>query len=152
MEGSKPASADEQEEKPSGRQRAGRSVVRLWRTEDRTLTGQFNLMLILITKKAEDAILQKAAEDFEGYIKFVVDIRRKVLTVGGKLHADGEQMLLQDGSRQADLWGGGLELETGEVDYDSLINIRVNQGNASREVLDKNVRDQMLSIVRDLLR
>lgn len=36
-------------------------------------------------------------------VKVVVDIDRKIMTIGGELHADGEQLLLSDGSRQENL-------------------------------------------------
>lgn len=109
-------------------------------------------MLILITSKANEETLEKAAEDLEGYIKFVVDIEKKILTAGGLRHYDGEQLLLQNGSKQENLWGGGLDLETGEIDFDSMINIRPNQGNASREVLSGEIRQQVEEVVRSLLK
>ena len=46
-----------------------------------------------------------AAENFGTMVKGVVDIRRRVLALGGELNADGEALLLQNGSAQADLWG-----------------------------------------------
>jgi hypothetical protein len=48
--------------------------------------------------------------------------------------------------------GGGLDLETEEVDYDSMINIRPNQGNTSREVLDEGIRSIMTKIIHKLLK
>ncbi len=90
------------------------------------------------------------AEDLKGYVKVVVDVRRKILSAGGEKHVDGEQLLLKDGSRQQDLWGAGLDLETNEMDFDSMINLRSIQ-NTSREILDPNVRQQVESITRFLL-
>jgi len=109
-------------------------------------------MLLIIREKANEEILKKTAEDLEGYVKVVVDLKRKILTAGGKLHVDGEKLLLQDGSKQSDLWGAGIDFETGEVDFDSMINLRPGQGNSSREVLDKDVRNQIEIIIRGLLR
>jgi len=44
---------------------------------------------------------------FEDMVKYVVDVQRRVIAIGGELHADAEQILLnlEDGSRQEDLWG-----------------------------------------------
>lgn len=109
-------------------------------------------MLILIKSRADEEILKKAAEDLEGYIKFVVDIERGILTAGGARHVDGEQLLLKDGSNQQDLWGGGLDLETGEIDFDSMINIRPNQNNLSREVLAQDLRAKISEVVNKLLK
>ena len=41
---------------------------------------------------------------FEDMVKCVVDVSRGVAAVGGEMHADAE-VLLEGGSRQADLWG-----------------------------------------------
>jgi len=109
-------------------------------------------MLIIIKQKADDETLKKVAADLDGYIKVVVDINRKILSAGGKLHVDGEKLLLENDCRQADLWGGGVDLETGEVDFDSMINLRPGQNNKSREVLDQNIRRQMEMIIHQLLR
>ena len=108
-------------------------------------------MLLIVRQKADEDTRRKVAEDINGYVKVVVDIRRKILSAGGTLHVDGETLLLQEGSRQADLWGGGIDFETGEVDFDSLINIRPAQDNPSREVLDKKIRDEMQVIIHNLL-
>ena len=109
-------------------------------------------MLLIIREKVDEETLKKVAEDLDGYIKVVVDIRRNILAAGGKLHVDGEQLMLEDESLQADLWGAGIDLETGEVDFDSMINLRPGQGNTSREVLDKGIRQKIEIIIHDLLR
>ena len=80
-------------------------------------------MLLIIRNKADESTLKQVAEDFSRYIKVVVDIKRQILSAGGEKHVDGEQLLLKDGSQQKNLWGGGLDLETGEVDFDSMINL-----------------------------
>lgn len=107
-------------------------------------------MLIIIRSKINSETLKQVAEDLKGYVKVVVDVRRKILSAGGEKHVDGEQLLLKDGSRQEDLWGAGLDLETNEMDFDSMINLRPAQ-NSSREILDQKIRQQVESITRSLL-
>jgi hypothetical protein len=109
-------------------------------------------MLLIIRQKAEADTLKKAAEDLNGYVKVVVDTQRKILAAGGKLHVDAEKLLLQDGSKQVDLWGGGIDLETNEIDFDSMINLRPGQGNSSREVLDQDIRKTMEAVIRSLIK
>ncbi|HBO97458.1 MAG TPA: hypothetical protein DE315_06505 [Candidatus Omnitrophica bacterium] len=109
-------------------------------------------MIKIIKSKAGENVLKEAARDFDGYIKVVVDVKQGILAAGGKKHVDGEEVLLKSGSRQEDLWGGGLDLETGEVDFDSMINIRPAQNNPSREVLDQNIRKQVEAVIRSLLK
>jgi len=108
-------------------------------------------MLLIVRTKIDSQIRQKIAEDLKGYIKVVVDVRRKVLAAGGEKHADGERLLLEDGSLQEDLWGAGLDLETGEMDFDSLINLRPTQ-NRSREILDEEIREKAAAIIQALLK
>jgi hypothetical protein len=107
-------------------------------------------MLLIIRNKIDSAIRENIAEDLKGYIKVVVDVKRKILSAGGEKHVDGEQTLLKDGSKQEDLWGAGLDLETKEMDFDSMINLRPAQ-NRSREILDPIVCQQVESITRSLL-
>ncbi len=108
-------------------------------------------MLLIVRSKIDPQTLSKIAEDLKGYIKIVVDLRRNILAAGGEKHVDGERILLEDGSRQEDLWGAGLDLETGEMDFDSLINLRPAQ-NRSREILDETIRKKAESLIRSLLK
>jgi hypothetical protein len=62
-------------------------------------------MLLLIEEPISGENLKKVAKDFDGYIKVVVDVEKEILTAGGIRHFDGEQMLLQEGSKQSTLWG-----------------------------------------------
>ncbi len=69
---------------------------------------------------------QLAQETYKEMVKAVVDIHKRVLAVGGELHADAETVLLDDVSRQEDLWGVNFypakpELE--RIQYTSLINL-----------------------------
>jgi len=108
-------------------------------------------MLLIVRAKIDSETRKKIAEDLKGYIKVVVDIQRKILAAGGEKHVDGERLLLEDGSHQEDLWGAGLDLETGEMDFDSLINLRPLQ-NKSREILDKGIRKKAATAIESLLK
>lgn len=108
-------------------------------------------MLVVIRKKAIPQEIKQIAEDFNGYIKLVVDVEDEILIGGGKRNFEGEQRLLKDGSKQHNLWGGGLDLETKEIDYNSIINLRPNQDNPSRDILSKEIREKFDKIVKDLL-
>jgi len=69
---------------------------------------------------------------FEDMVKYVVDVARGVIAAGGEMHADAEAVLLEDGSRQDDLWGANYYPGRGRegcIEYTSLINIRPARGN-----------------------
>lgn len=106
-------------------------------------------MVILLTEKVTDEQIKLAAEDyFEEYIKIVVDIETGAMTIGGEWHADGEKILLANGSHQANLWGGGLRLANKQIDFNSLINTRPGF-NKSQEILDPKIREIFERFVKD---
>jgi hypothetical protein len=101
------------------------------------------------------ARLNELAESgFGDMIKAVVDCGRRVMVVGGELHADEEQWLLENGSHQADLWGINLyPADTSDdwIEFDSMINIRPSQGNPSRRVESHETQRLIRSIVAELV-
>ena len=108
-------------------------------------------MIILTNKKATKVELEQMLEDFESYIKVVIDIDNKILAGESDRYFDAEQLLLTEGSKQSNLWGGGIDWETKEIDYNSMINLRPVQNNPSRDILDTNIRGKFDSILKDIL-
>ena len=91
---------------------------------------------------------------FEDMVKYVVDIERRVAAVGGELHADAEQLLLQRGSRQVDLWGANYYPGRGPegcIEYTSLINIRPAQGNRTMLIADPSIRERVRDVTFALI-
>jgi hypothetical protein len=99
----------------------------------------------MIITKAEpftpDEITQ-LKEQFEVYIKTVIDIQKKVCSAGMDRHFEGEQILLQQGSHQHNIWGGGIDVETKEIDFNSFINIRPNDNNTKNEIQSEEIKKQ----------
>ncbi len=85
------------------------------------------------------------------YVKVAVDIRQSILAGGGVLHADCEAVLLDEGSRQEDIWGADWVPETQQIQYEALINIRPRQNNPSMVILDPSIRDRVGEIMQGLL-
>lgn len=104
------------------------------------------MSVVVISGIISQEQLEKAKEDYSDYIKVVVDIEKEILSAGGEWHADGEKVLLEMGSLQKNLWGGGIDIQTGDVDCISLINTRPDYNN-SQEVADKEIRKKMLEVV-----
>lgn len=84
--------------------------------------------------------IEKLKEVFDVYIKTVIDIKNKICSAGMDRHFEGEELLLKQGSKQSDVWGGGIDLETKIIDFNSFINIRPNDNNKSNEIQDSNIR------------
>jgi hypothetical protein len=108
-------------------------------------------MLILISKKAAKEEIKKMSEEYDDYIKVVVDTQKEILAGGGERHFDGEQLLLNAGSKQVNLWGGGVDLASAEIDYNSIINLRPNQDNPSRDILSIEIRSRFDKVVKKLI-
>ena len=92
---------------------------------------------------------------FEEILKIVVDIKKNIIAVDAEMHADLEQLLLNEGSVQQDLWGANiypLRSKKDQLEYTSLINIRPAMGNRSMEVADPVIRKKIKIIVRELLK
>ena len=97
---------------------------------------------MIITKKepfTKEEII-KLREQFDVYIKTVIDIKKRVCSAGADRHFESEQILLAKDSSQSDIWGGGIDLETKVIDYNSFINIRSSDNNASNEIQDPAAR------------
>lgn len=97
---------------------------------------------MIITKKEPytKEEISKLKEVFDVYIKTVIDLRQRVCSAGMDRHFEGEKILLDQGSSQSDVWGGGIDIETKEIDYNSFINIRSSDNNTSNEIQDSAVR------------
>lgn len=103
----------------------------------------YNYAVNIITKKTpytKDEIV-KMSENFDGvYVKTVIDIAQKICSGGCDRHYDSEQILLEQGSRQDDLWGGGIDLTSMTLDANSFINIRPRDGNFTNEITIESIR------------
>ena len=92
--------------------------------------------------------IKKLRELFDVYIKTVIDVRQKICSAGCDRHSDSEKILLEQGSQQGDLWGGGIDLETMIIDCNSMINIRSSQGNTSNEIQDDKIRKEFEDLTK----
>jgi len=105
----------------------------------------------LIEKHATKEEIRDMLKALKSYIKLAVDIRREVLSGGGILHADCEAILLNDGSKQQDIWGADWLPHTKQISFEALINIRPRQNNPSMRIKDEVIREKIEEIVRGLL-
>lgn len=105
---------------------------------------------MIITKSlpfTEDEIVQ-LREEFEVYIKTVIDIEKKVCSAGMDRHFEGEQLLLQQNCLQTNIWGGGIDIETKEIDFNSFINIRPRDNNTKNEIQSEEIKQKYLALTQ----
>ncbi len=111
-------------------------------------------ILILDRRVVADELRRLVAAPFGDMVKFVADVERGVIAVGGELHADAERVLLDSGSRSEHLWGGNYFPGRGReecLEYTSFINIRPARGNSGMEIEGEDVRRRVREIVFALL-
>ena len=109
-------------------------------------------MKILDEPMTVEALRGIASDTFGDLVKAVVDVRRGLVAIDAELHSDLEALLIDDGSRQSDLWGINYypDLEGNDfIEFDSMINMRPSQGNASRGVDDEGLRMKIIEITAE---
>ncbi len=111
--------------------------------------------IILVENKISISDLKEiASKRYGDMVKVVVDVEKKIMAIGGEMHADEEEFLLEKGSIQDNLWGINIYVELDKdsrLEYDSVINIRPRQNNKSRNIEDVNVKSKIVDIVNNLI-
>ncbi len=105
----------------------------------------------IIRQRATAKELEEMLEALGSYIKLAVDVQRNVLAGGGEYHADCEEVLLEDGSAQEDVWGADWYPDSRAVAFGALINIRPRHGNMGMEIQEPRLRGRVETVVRHLL-
>lgn len=114
------------------------------------------LMKIVVVKEkiTVDEVKRLASESYGEMVKAVVDIENGILAIGGEWHADAEVILLQQGSKQDDLWGFNIypgRQHQQWIEFVSLINIRPRQNNRKMEIEDAAIREKISHLVNKLV-
>ena len=110
--------------------------------------------ILVLAQRIERTDLARLLTLFGDMIKYVVDVERGVIAIGGELHADAEHVLLERGSRQADLWGANYYPGRGRedcIEFTSLINIRPARGNRGMQVEDPTIREHIRALTFSLI-
>lgn len=109
----------------------------------------------IVDKPINISKLQEIADhQFGDMVKFVVDVEKKIIAIGGDLHADEEAILIENGASQNNLWGINYYLgkDAGStIEFDSMINLRPSQNNRSRDVEDPITKEKIVNIVNKLV-
>lgn len=92
--------------------------------------------------------IEKLKEEFDTYIKTVIDIERKICSAGASRHFESEEILIDQKSKQSDIWGGGIDTDTKDIDFNSFINIRTTNNNPSNDILDTERRKKYDELTR----
>ncbi|MCY7323211.1 MAG: DUF5674 family protein [Phormidesmis sp. CAN_BIN36] len=100
----------------------------------------------IIRERATPEQISEMLEALGIYIKLAVDVERQVIAGGGEMHYDCEQVLLAEGSLQANIWGADWTPIRQRIAYESIINLR-SSSNRSMEILDPQIRARVAQVV-----
>ena len=95
-----------------------------------------------------------ASKRYGDLVKAVIDVDKKIMAIGGEMHADEEKFLLEYGSSQDNLWGINIYPDfekQNRIEFDSVINIRPRQENRSRSVENEETQKLIIKTVNDLI-
>lgn len=105
-------------------------------------------MIFTKTEPFTDEEIVKLREMFDPYVKTVIDIEKKICSAGMARHFEGEKLLLEQGSKQFNIWGGGIDISSSVIDFNSFINIRPQDNNPSNEILSNDARKRYEELTR----
>lgn len=109
----------------------------------------------IVDKISVKELMQLSEKMYGGIVKFDVDLAKRIVIVDMEMHADGEATLLEDGSKQSDLWGLNVIPENygtpNFIEYDSMINIKPRQNNMSRTIQDPEIKKQIETLVTEVV-
>jgi len=83
-------------------------------------------------------------------IKGAVDIEGNRVALGGDYHIEDSELLTSTGSKFEDIWGFNIRFEEnpgGVLEFDSMVNIKPNFGNRSRNISNEEVIKKATEII-----
>ena len=112
---------------------------------------------ILITDEpiSKNDVIKEVGFLWSDLIKAAVDLWNNKIAIGGELHADEEEVLLQEWANQSDIWWINLYLEKNKkdwIEFDSMINLRPRDNNFSRGVDDVKLQEKIKDLVYKLIK
>jgi hypothetical protein len=106
----------------------------------------------VLTSKATPVQIQEMLQSFSEMrmIKIVVDIKREILAGGSGMHFECEQLLLEQGCEQENLWGANWFPDEQSIEFESLINIRPRQNNRNIIIQDEKICNEVERVTRKI--
>jgi len=83
-------------------------------------------------------------------IKGTVDIELGRVALGGDYHIESSEILTSSGSKFEDVWGFNIRFEEvpeGVLEFDSMVNIKPNFGNRSRDIHNEELIKKATEVI-----
>ena len=105
----------------------------------------------ILDKKISIDEVKKLADIWYGtMIKGAVDIEGGRVALGGDYHIEDSELLTSTGSKFEDVWGFNIRFEEnldGVLEFDSMVNIKPNFGNRSRNIGNEEIIKKATEII-----
>lgn len=105
-------------------------------------------MIKLYKEPVPNSDLEPLQEIYLGYIKIVVDLKNGWICAGGEYHIDCEEVLINAGSKQSDLWGGGFNALSKLIEYQAMSNYKPSQGRLTYEISDPAIKSKFEKLIK----
>jgi len=105
----------------------------------------------ILDKKISIEEVKKLADFWYGtMIKGCVDEEKEFVALGGDYHIESSELLTASGSKFEDVWGFNIRFEeepNGVLEFDSMVNIKPNSGNMSREIKNEEIINKARTVI-----
>jgi hypothetical protein len=108
-------------------------------------------MIIILNRKITTKEFEQAREIYKDYIKTVIDVENNLMAVGGEFHIDCEEVLIKQGSKLENLYGGGYRVSTKEVEYMAMSNYKPSLNKTTYEVMEPKIREIIYDLTKEYL-
>jgi len=109
------------------------------------------MQIKILENKISIEEVKKLAENWYGdMIKGAVDIEGGRVALGGDYHIEDSELLTSTGSKFVDVWGFNIRFEEnpdGVLEFDSMINIKPNLGNRSRNISNEEIVKKATEVI-----
>ena len=105
-------------------------------------------------KMAINDVKEFAKNWYGTMIKGCVDIKNSKVALGGDYHIESSEILTKNGSKFEDVWGFNIRFEEnrdGVLEFDSMVNIKPNLGNRSRNISDEEIVEKAREIINSFI-
>ena len=108
-------------------------------------------MIIVLNRKITAEEFEQAREVYNDYIKTVIDVEKDIIAIGGEFHIDCEEILIEQGSKLENLYGGGYRVSTKEIEYMAMSNYKPSLNKTTYEVTDPRIREKIYNLTKEYL-
>ena len=112
-------------------------------------------MKIIVDNITIEELKEMSKKMFGGLVKAVVDVEKEIMAIDGELHSDEQELLIENGSKNENLWGINIYPDNKDKDlleFDSMINLKPGLGHRTRGMENPEIREKIIKIVNKLVK